>query len=103
LFKGIDIFDWYTGKMSSRRLLVLIERLPESGAFKTALRDGDWTLQEILLTAVYNQIHAMRGDGYGEGFTFHPILSPSMERAKQEKRSVVREAHDSVIAQLRGE
>jgi hypothetical protein len=103
LFKNIDIFDWYQGKMSSRRLLVLIERLPEKGAFKTAIRDGEWTLQEQLLTAVFNQIHAMRGDAYGEGFLFRPILSPSMQRQKDDELAAARAAHDDVIAQLRGE
>lgn len=88
--------------MSSRRLLVLLQHLPEESAFKTALRDGEWPRQDVLLAALYNELHAMRGDGYGEGFSYRPVLSPSMERAKNEKRSIVREAHDNVIAQLRG-
>lgn len=89
--------------MSSRRLWILLQHLPEDSAFKTALRDGDWTLKELLLTAVFNQIHAMRGDGYGEGFVYEPILSPEMQRHKDTKRAGIRAAHDDVLDQLRGE
>lgn len=40
LCRGIDIADWHTGVMSSRRLLIVLEHLPDESAFKTALRGG---------------------------------------------------------------
>ncbi|TDH48488.1 hypothetical protein E2F47_23515 [Mycobacterium eburneum] len=92
--------------MSSRRLLVLIRYLPESSAFKTALRDGDWSLQEQLVTGALNELKAMRGDLWAlighERLSFSPVQSPSMARAAQAKRDVLRAIHDDISDQLHG-
>jgi hypothetical protein len=100
------VFDWYQGKISSRRLLVLIQHLPESSAFKTAYRDGDWSLQSTLTTGMWNEIKAMRGDLWAflghEHLSFHPVLPPSALQQQEEKRAQVRAAHDGIMAQLRG-
>ena len=92
--------------MSSRRLLILLEHLPEDSAFKIAYREGDWPLQSQLATGTLNEIKAMRSDLYAligkEHFAFKPILSPSAQRAKDAKTARIRAVHDEVIAQLRG-
>lgn len=107
LFRGIDLFDWYRGEMSSRRLLLLLRYLPDDSPFKIAYRDGDWPLQDHLTTGVWNEIKAMRGDLWAflgkERLPFRPILPPSTERAEAEKLKASRAAHDNLIAQLRGE
>lgn len=105
-FRGIDIFDWYRGKISDRRLLVLLRYLPEDSAFKSVMREHDWPLQEHLQTGTLNEIKAMRGDLWAllghELLPFNPVLPPSSKRARDAKRAMVRAVHDDVIAQLRG-
>lgn len=92
--------------MSSRRLLVLVTKLPETSAFKTAAREHDWPLQAQLQTATVNEIKALRGDMWAlighESMAFKPILSPAAEHAKAAERAHTRAVHDDINAQLRG-
>jgi hypothetical protein len=93
--------------MSSRRLLLLIERLPEDGAFKTAWRDGNWTLDRIIAKETLNDLRAFRADIRAmiaqERMPFEPILSPAEEVEGEEGRQLSRDLHDGIMAQLRGE
>jgi hypothetical protein len=114
LFKGIDLFDWYQGQMSSRRLLLLIKRLPEDGAFKTAWNerlpeDGaawNWPLLAQLTAGAWNEIKAMRGDLWAflgqETLTYKPVLQPSAVLEQEAETKAMRDMHDETMAQLRG-
>lgn len=92
----VDIADWLQGtrdehgrlKLSSRRLLLILEKLPDTSEFKTwALRKGDWTRDEEIaakthnevakLVSAYLQAHGVEGDDV----LFYPFLSRS-ERAE---------------------
>lgn len=105
LFRGVDVHDWHTGKMSSRRLLILLEHLPDDSAFKMALNQ-DWPRTDQLATGMWNEIKAMRGDLWAflghEHLPFRPVLSPAAQRDQDTKQARYRAAHDEVIAQLRG-
>ena len=107
----IDIFDWYQGKLSSRRLLILLRYLKNDSPFKEAyLRDFpeqyDWPLEDLLTTGMWNEIKAMRSDLWAflgqEHLPFKPVLPPSAARQKTEQESAARAAHDDLIAQLGG-
>ncbi|WP_136244764.1 hypothetical protein [Mycobacterium intracellulare] len=99
-YRGIDIFDWYQGRISDRRMLALIKHLPEDSAFKTAARD-DWPLEDHLAAATVNSINALRADMF-PGTAYKPILAPSVARHKEAQRAQVRAAHDELITQMRG-
>lgn len=92
--------------MSSRRLLLVLKHLPDDSPFKIAYLD-DWPLEHHLTTGVWNEIKAMRADLWAflgrEHLSYKPVLPPSAERAKAEKRAVMRAVHDDVMAQLRGQ
>lgn len=62
LFRGIDIGDWHRGEMSSRRLLVLVDALPDDSRFCTERRDGDWSAKEYLDAAIVNELRLLRAD-----------------------------------------
>jgi len=91
LARGIDIADWHQGTrhprgwltLSSRRLLGLIENLPELSAFKTALRDGDWPTDTQILAEMHKELanfHAgHRPEGEREYSTF---VSPVEHRKR---------------------
>ncbi|MEV7091151.1 hypothetical protein AB0O07_35720 [Streptomyces sp. NPDC093085] len=55
---GVDLLDWYRGSLSSRRLRVLTEHLPEDSAFARALHgeQAEWTLTDHLLAAVVDHL-----------------------------------------------
>ena len=55
LCRGIDIKDWHQGGMSSRRLLVLLEHLPDESAFKTAVRGGRMSRGQRVLEEQLNE------------------------------------------------
>ena len=78
--------DWHRGardeygrlKVTSRELLVLIEYLPDDGAFKMALqgREGDWDEKTQILAGIHEELsmyHASKYDGQDMAKTF---LSP---------------------------
>jgi len=46
--------------LSSRRLLVILEGLPEKSRFKTALRDGRWPSWQRMLAELANEAYRFR-------------------------------------------
>jgi len=93
--------------MSSRRLLLLIERLPEDGSFKRALRGDDWDFKTYLAAATLNETKALRADLRAmiakEEMLYEPVLSPQQHTSREISQQQAREIHDDLIAHLRGE
>jgi hypothetical protein len=92
LLPKADIYDWHRGtldqfgalKLSSRRLLVLIDKLDDESAYRTALRGGYWSEKQLIQAEIYNELALLRsayftvngpeGSGY-EPFQFvDPIV-----------------------------
>lgn len=63
-FRGLDVFDWYQGRMSSRRLLVLIKMLErdDDSCLAREWRDGDWSLRQYMDAAIVNELRRLRAD-----------------------------------------
>jgi hypothetical protein len=57
-YYGVDLLDRYRGRLSARRLRVLIEHLPRDAALVRALHgeDAQWGLPEHLLAATVDQL-----------------------------------------------
>lgn len=55
---GVDLLDWHRGRLSSRRLRVLVEHLPADSSFARAVHGeaAGWSLTEHLLAAVVDQL-----------------------------------------------
>ncbi|MEZ0366812.1 hypothetical protein ACAG26_24365 [Mycobacterium sp. pUA109] len=91
--------------MSDRRLLALINALPEDSAYKTARRE-DWGLAEQISTGVLNELKAMRGDLWAlighERLPFKPVLTPGAQRQQRAKRDAIRAVHDDISDRLHG-
>lgn len=105
-FRGIDIADWHRGDMSSRRLLVLLEGLPEGSLFKTALRDGDWGLDEYIQAGVLNELRLLRTDqaavnGHKMEVSF--VESPAQIERRQETEREHEAQRAGILAQLYGQ
>jgi len=75
LLPKADIYDWHRGtrdqygalKLSSRRLLVLLEELPEASRYKTARRDGQWPEWMQILKGLHNETALHRASLYAGG------------------------------------
>ena len=59
-YYGVDLLDRYRGRLSARRLRVLIQHLPRDAALVRALHgeEGEWGLTEHLLAAVVDLLAA---------------------------------------------
>lgn len=104
-FRGVDILDWHRGDMSSRRLLVLLEGLPEDSLFRTAMRDGDWGLDAYVQAGILNELRLLRTDqaavnGHKMEVSF--IESPAQIERRQEAEREREAQRAGILAQLYG-
>ncbi|MET8076252.1 hypothetical protein [Streptomyces sp. NPDC005303] len=55
---GVDLLDWHRGRLSSRRLRVLVEHLPADSSFARAVHgeQAEWTVTDHLLAAVVDHL-----------------------------------------------
>ncbi|MFC8429406.1 hypothetical protein [Streptomyces sp. NPDC057253] len=55
---GVDLLDWHRGRLSSRRLRVLVEHLPADSSFARAVHgeQADWSVTDHLLAAVVDHL-----------------------------------------------
>lgn len=96
--------------MSSRELLVLLRHAPETGAYKTALRDGDWPEQTQILAELHKETALNRAAKYAGGkHAYRPtlFLSP-VERVKHFKQAAAqaefsKAAREDLMAEAFGE
>ena len=54
------IAEWHSGEMSSYELLELLEFMPDRGAFKTAVRGGDWDEEQEVWAQIANELAILR-------------------------------------------
>ena len=105
--RGLDIADWHAGRMSSRKLLVLLRHAPESGPYKTALRDGNWPEWAKILAETHRELALYRAGKYAGGkheYTPKVFLDP-VERVERfnetrEQEEFESEARDDFFSSL---
>lgn len=81
-----EIKEWHDGTMSSYELLVLMEHMPERGAFKTAARGGEFSGDEKVWVQIANEIAVLRasyvrgvkGEEYGSQMFYSPLKLQEM-------------------------
>ena len=65
---GINISDWHTGVLSSRRVLVLLAELSEQSSFKREFdRGGNWPVWQQMLKDLHNETALHRAGLYAGG------------------------------------
>jgi hypothetical protein len=59
-FYGVDLLDYHRGRLSARRLRVLVQHLPKEAALVRAVRgeEAEWGLAEHLLATAVDQLAA---------------------------------------------
>jgi len=98
-FRGIDIGDWHRGTMSSRKLLVLCEHIPELG--------GRWPLSLRVAKELHKETALHRASLYVGGpneYTPRVFLDPVEAREMADKEQAedawMEEATDALFASL---
>ncbi|MDG3012373.1 hypothetical protein G4X40_19725 [Rhodococcus sp. D2-41] len=103
----IDILDWYRGKVSARQVLVRLKHLPDRSELKKAMRDGDWSQDEHVMAAIFNDLRMLRAD-YGsvhsDGRSPAPTLlrSPAAMKEELAQEQFHTDLHDAMVAQATG-
>ncbi|MFF1625562.1 hypothetical protein [Streptomyces sp. NPDC058272] len=126
-FRGIDLLDVYRGKLSLRRLRVLIEHLPPESATKTAIRNSvpvdamerasdehrpdlaPWSGVELLLAALKDEVTLLRAvtiaaaGGKPPEFVPTPRPGVSPKFAAKTKRGLTDEQRRALDPRLRNQ
>lgn len=101
-YYGVEIRDWYRELIDSRRILALLDGLPDESMFKTwAVRFGDWTEHEYVQARIANEVALSRADG--KGYTPRLWKSPMQLAMEEEAEAYRLERHTHTLRQLGGE
>lgn len=103
----LDVADWHQGRMSSRKLLVLLQHLPDESEYKTEFeRDGQWPISMQMLKAVANETTLHRASLYAGGenaYSPQVFLDPHEQRERLEEaiaEEINKEATSSMYGSL---
>lgn len=100
-FYRIDIRDWFDGSMESRRLLTLLDGLPDDSSFhRWAIRGGDWSHAEYVSARLVNEMALARADG--KGYTPNLLRSPIQVADDNAQVVFRRRRHDETLKELTG-
>lgn len=91
--------EWHDGTMSSYELMELLEFMPETGAFKSAARGGEYSGDQKVWVQIANEIAVLRaayvqgvkGEEYGSMIFYSPVKLREMAD-KAEAQAEVRES-----------
>lgn len=105
LFRGIDIGEWHRGEMSSRRLLCLIDALPDDSAYWRERRDGDWSWEQYMTATLINEVRLSRADNAaihaGHKMDINLVESPAEAREQEKLADRQRSVREHVLAQMK--
>jgi len=100
-FYRLDIRDWFTGDMDSRRLIALLDGLPDKSMFKTwAVRGGDWSDQQYVQARLVNEVALSRADG--KGYVPAMLKSPMQTFVENSEDEYRNRRHADALNELRG-
>lgn len=100
----LDIADWHQGGMSSRRLLALLEQLPDDSAYKTVFeRAGQWPVWQQMLKTVANETSLHRASLYAGGDNSYDVqvfLDPLEQQERADEAAAEQQFHMEATSEL---
>ena len=100
----INVADWHTGVVSSRRVLVLLAELSEESSFKREFdRGGNWPVWQQMLKALHNETALHRAGLYAGGDNAYDpktYLDPIEMAARVAEAEAEQTFHDEAGADL---
>ena len=100
----IDVADWHTGAITSRKALVLLDQLSENSGYKTEYeRAGNWPIWQQMLKDLHNETALHRARLYADGDnTYNPTtyLDPIEMAARVAQAEAEQTFHDEAGADL---
>jgi len=101
---GVDVADWHTGRLTSRRVLVLLDQLSEESRYKTEFeRGGNWPVWQQMLKDLHNETALHRAGLYAGGESeYSPTLymDPLEIQARIAEAEEIQEFHTEVESEL---
>jgi len=89
---GVDVADWHTGRLTSRRALVFLDQLSEESGYKREFeRDGNWPPWQQMLKDLHNETALHRAGLYAGG---ENAYTPTMYLDPVELRKRIAEAEE---------
>lgn len=92
--------------LTGRKVLALLEQLPDESRYKTQCeREGDWPELMYLLAGAANEQKMSRVDQaayHGQGMQVELFESPRQREDREDGRKLSRAAHDHLVAQMSG-
>lgn len=90
-----SIGEWWRGEMSSAELLDILEFLPDTSAYQTARRGGDWSTEQYLQARLIKEV------AYSRGAEIDGLESPLEQYQIVEKQDWLKTRHAENLAQMR--
>lgn len=91
--------------MSSRRLLCLIDALPDDSAYWRERRDGDWSWRQYMAATLVNELRLLRADAAAihanHKMDISLIESPSQLQETEKLAERQRGVREHVLAQMK--
>lgn len=101
---GVDVADWHTGAVTSRRVLVLLDQLSEESRYKAEFeRGGNWPVWQQMLKDLHNETALHRAGLYAGGDSeYSPTLylDPLEIQARIAEAEEIQEFHTEVESEL---
>ena len=102
----IDVADWHTGAITSRKALVLLDQLSENSGYKTEYeRAGNWPIWQQMLKDLHNETALHRAGLYAGGdnaYNPNTYLDPIEMRKHLAEAEEIQEFHTEVESELHG-
>lgn len=104
LWPGHDIAEWWRGEMSSRRLALFLDHLPETSATMMAAHETEWPQANYLLAYIGDQLAYGRAEfvqANGGQLTPQALPRPG-DQSVEERREEQRTVHDMLVDMMGG-
>jgi len=101
-YPGQDVAHWWQGVLSSRRLALMIEHLPEDSATWKARRDDRWGELLHIMAYLADNVAFLRADAQKIGGVENPMKPerlprPGDEETVENAREVSKSLHDHLL------
>lgn len=96
------IAEWHAGDMSSYELLELLEYMPDEGAFKTAVRGGEYAERDIVWRHIASELSKLRATTHavygGQSYSPRVFMTLAERKEIEAKEADQEEVRESFYA-----
>lgn len=101
--RGHDIKDWHAGRMSSRKLLVLLRHPRKDGPYERALHDGGWPDFMKMMAEIHKEVALFRASHYVDtdnAYTPKVFIEPAEAKRRAAETAEEEREHEENVNDL---